>query len=324
MFTLEPVLVPEIGMVLDHASSLVSSLFNDGGFVLLGGGVKLAMAIGPAQFDDPIEAYLSRARKWHGNIDEQFQNIKDLHDVLANAKPAWDVPTGLVPELKGHITSLQTLIDKCNGASATQRDRTDRNSELKTTVSLCIVQIKFWAYGAYALGHLTTDDIHSMGFLLPGERGGHRARAEANVVQAEVKASVLSASSVRIVVDQAADKNAGQVAHGWPTGIKHVLIAITTDNGKTEVYRGITSRLHNKIDIPEGFAGKMFIVKAAFLKHTNDKPEFLAETTFTMPFTFDDLAKMIEQQHEADLEEHRLEVERLVEENRVLKMGVKS
>jgi hypothetical protein len=194
-------------MMLDQTSSLVSSLFNDGGLVLLGGGVRLAMAIGPAQFDDPIEAYLSRV--------------------------------------------------------------------------------------------------------------------EANVVQAEVKANVLSASSVRIVVDQAADKNAGQVAHGWPTGVKHVLIVITTDNGKTEVYRGITSRLHNKIDIPEGFAGKMFLVKAAFLKHTNDKPEFLAETTFTMPFTFDDLTKMIEQQHEADLEEHRLEVERLVEENRLLREGKK-
>jgi hypothetical protein len=86
------------------------------------------------------------------------------------------------------------------------------------------------------------------------------------------------------VIDRSADENAAQVAHGWPEGGHNALLVITADDGKTEVYRQMTTRL------PDGSHGKQFIVKASFLKHVNDEPRFSNEPTFSMPLTTENLA----------------------------------
>jgi hypothetical protein len=75
-----------------------------------------------------------------------------------------------------------------------------------------------------------------------------------------------------VVIDRSAGENAAQVVHGWPSGVKHALIVITAVDGRKEVYRQLTTRLHNDIRMPDGSHGKQFILKAAFLKHVDDKP----------------------------------------------------
>jgi hypothetical protein len=181
---------------------------------------------------------------------------------------------------------------------------------LKSTVGLCLLRVKIWAYAAYAAGELTADEVHLLGFLLPGETGGHHARAEATDVVAEVKVTVINADFIRVVIDQSAGENAAQVAHGWPAGVRNAMIVITAADGKTEVYRQLTTRLHNDIRMPEGSHGKQFIIKAAFLKHVNDEPRFGNEPTFSMPLTTEDLVAALDKQHHEEFEAQSQEVER--------------
>jgi hypothetical protein len=65
------------------------------------------------------------------------------------------------------------------------------------------------------------------------------------------------------------------------------------DDGKTEIFRQMTTRLHTNIQMPERSHGKIFIIKASFLQHINDKPRFGNEPTFSMPLTTADLVAAI-------------------------------
>jgi hypothetical protein len=309
-----------VGTLSSTVFTFVSSLFNGGLVFAAGGGItSLAMAFGPTLYDDAPEAYLAMLKKWHGSIDDKLSNIMHVYDVLSdNPKPAWDIPTGLVAELKAHITALQALIAKCRDADATAKDRMERNTELKTTVSLCIVQIKIWALHAYTSGFMTIDELHRFGFILPGEGGGDHRRGAATDVKVEVKSSVLAANKILVVIDQAADKDVAKVVHGWPQGVRYALIVITTEDG-TEVFHKVTTRLYNRIELPNDSHGKMFLVKASFLKHPDDTPYFSKTDSVTMPYLVEDIAKMLEKQHEEEVENHRLEVERLEAEIKALK-----
>ncbi|MDR1223091.1 MAG: hypothetical protein LBL07_09495 [Tannerella sp.] len=193
---------------------------------------------------------------------------------------------------------------------ASTADRTLRNSLLKSTVGLCLLQVRIWAYGQFSAGILTADDVHLLGFLLPGENGGHHDRTEATDEVAEVKVKVINEDNIRIVIDRSAGENAAQVAHGWPEGAHNALLVITAADGKTEVYRQMTTRLHNDIRMPDGSHGKQFIVKASFLKHINDEPRFGNEPTFSMPLTTEDLAAALDRQHHEEFEAQMREVER--------------
>jgi hypothetical protein len=134
------------------------------------------------------------------------------------------------------------------------------------------------------------ENIENVVNLLPGEASGHHDRTEATEAIAEVKVKVVNEDFIRVVIDQSSGENAGPVIHGWPPGVKIALIVITATDGKTEVLRQLTTKLHNNIEVPAGSHGKQFIIKAAFLRHIDDKPHFGSEPTFTMPLTTEDLA----------------------------------
>jgi hypothetical protein len=157
---------------------------------------------------------------------------------------------------------------------------------------------------------MTADDVQLLGFLQPGETGGRHRRTEATDVVAEVKVKVINEDFIRVVIDQSAGENAAQVVHGWPDGVKNALTVITSADGKTEVYRQVTSRLHNDIRMPDGSHGKQFIIKAAFLRHVDDEPRFGNEPTFSMPLTTEDLAAALDRQHHEEFEAQLQEVER--------------
>ena len=291
---------------------LISSVNTIFDLVLADGGVVFAMsAIAAAVVAGNIsEGILANIRKWHGNIDEQFANIDNVVSIIQAHQPAWSISSDLLAELTSRRDQLQTLISKCRGTTGSTADRNLRSALLKSTVGFCLLQIRTWAYAQYIGGVLTAEDVHQLGFLLPGESGGYRGRAEATDVIAEVTVRIINEDNIRVVIDQSGGENAALVAHGWPHGVKQALIVITAADGKTEVYRQMTTRLHNDIRMPDGSHGKQFIIQASFLKHVNDEPRFGNQPTFSMPLTTKDLAATLDHQHHEDYEAHIREVER--------------
>jgi hypothetical protein len=310
MNNLVEITIQLVNMIFDHANMFLSSL-SDGGFLSAAdSGVTVAFALGAVVYGSVTEGVLASIRRWHGSIDEQFSNINNLVTVVTSHQPAWSMPPDLLQQLTGNRDRLQELINKCRTNLASAAARELRNPLLKSTVGLCLVQVKIWAYGEFSAGIMTADDVHLLGFLLPGETGGHHDRTEATDVVAEVKVKVVNEDFIRVVIDQSAGENAAQVVHGWPNGVKNAMIVITAADGQTEVYRQFTTRLHNDIRLPDGSHGKQFIIKASFLKHINDEPRFGNEPTFSMPLTTEDLAAALDQQHHEEFEAQIREVER--------------
>jgi hypothetical protein len=262
------------------------------------------------------------ARQWHGSIDEQFANIENLITTILAHQTAWGNPPQF-DQLTDCHTQLTTLIPKCRTAAASSLDRSHRNILLKTAVGLCVSQVKLWAYGIYneTPDVLTLEDLHALGFLLPGETGGHHGRTEATDSLAEVKVDVLSADMIRIVIDQAASEQAALTAHGWPKGVRLALIVITDTITGQVVYRHSVNRLHSEIQMPEGSHGRQFVIKAAFLKHLDDAPKFGPQPTFTMPHSTEDLIRTLDRQHHEAYEAHIREAERHRREIENLRSG---
>jgi hypothetical protein len=300
------VLVALVSAVIDQVCVFFSSLSDAGILSVAGSSVTFAFA-----FAAPVpEGILANARRWHGRIDEQFGNLDNLVKTIQAHLPAWDISAQLVAVLVDRRDKLGQLILKCRSTTGSQVDRIERDALLKEAVGICLIQVKFWSYGQYANGLLSAEDVHTLGFLLPNEAGGHHSRTEAIDVVAEVKARIVSDSIVRLIIDQAAGANAGPVLHGWPPSVRHALIVITASDGVTEVHRQITTRLHNDIRMPDGSHGKQFIAKASFLRHVDDEPRFGNQPTFSMPLTTEDLAAALDHQHHEEYEAHVREVER--------------
>jgi hypothetical protein len=314
MNILTEILITLVISIFDHVSMFLSSLSDIAALSAAGSGITLAFAAG-ALASLP-ESVLAAVRRWHGTIDDQFDNIDNLVNLIMAHQPAWVIPEELILQLTGNRDQLRTLISKCRTTAGSPADRLLRNTLLKSTVGLCLLQVKIWAYAEFAAGVLTADDVHLLGFRLPGEVGGRHDRTEATDVTAEVKVSVVNEDVIRVVVDQSAGENAAQVVHGWPHGVKNALIVIYAADGKTEIYRKFTTHLHNEIRMPANSRGKLFIIKASFLKHIDDEPLFGNAPTFSMPLTTNDLAIILDRQaheeyeaHVQEVEKHRQEVE---------------
>jgi hypothetical protein len=256
--------------------------------------------------DIPAEA-LAAARRWHGTIDEQFSNIDNLVTTI-QGHPSWGTPS-VFSQIVANRTQLIALISKCRSTQGSTSDRGLRNILLKMTVGLCLAQVKAWVFTQYYNNIISLNDVHMLGFLLPGETGGHHGLSVATDVVAEVKINIISADVIRVIIDQAAIENAAPVRHGWPVGVHQALIIITADDGVTEVLRIMTTRLHNDIQMPPGSHGKQFIAKASFLKHVGDNPRFGPEPTFSMPLTTEDLVAAHDRQHHEDFEAYIREIE---------------
>jgi hypothetical protein len=291
----------------DQVSLFVSSLSEVDYFLIVGGGIALA-AGGVITHGTLLEGVLADAKKWHGSIAEKLSNVDNLVNVLDTAMPSWGVPADLLSRLKGERAEMQRLISKCLTKSASQNDRIDRDSQIKLTIDMCLNEVRLWAYGAFGAGLITADIVHKLGFLLPGEASRHRDRSEATDATAVATTRVISADVVRVVIDQADAKDAAKVVHGWPKGVKNALIVIA-DEHKKEVYRTITTRLHNDITMPEGSHGKLFYIMASFLKHVDDEPRFGPQPSFTMPYRTEDVVDLLDKQREEEAEQHRLEAE---------------
>jgi hypothetical protein len=230
-----------------------------------------------------------RIKQWHGTIDEQFDNLNSLVEIITAHQPLWTIATPLLREITDARDQLLATIAKCKSPSGSLEDRMRRDTLLKEAVDMCLKKIKLWAYGLYDDGILTADDVHLLGFLLPFEHGRGHEKTEATNVVALLKALVISSGMVRFTVDQSDDKNAALVSHGKPKGVKFVLLHITSEDGQTVVLHQAFSKLHNDIKMPDDAHGKTFIAKAAFLKHIEDEPRYGKEVFFTMPKNIGDI-----------------------------------
>jgi hypothetical protein len=259
-----------------------------------------------------MESFRESFRRWRGGIDDRFVNIDSLTRSIVEQQKKWNVPEEIVTRLTEECAKLHKLIIDCNGSAASSVDRMHRNTLLKTLTGYCRSNVRIWAYGQYKAGVMTADDVHQLGLLLPGEQGGRRSRHEPTDELANVKAKPINGDFVRIVLDRSTAENAAQITHGWPRGVRHALIVILSADGSTEIVRRMTTRLHNNITLPPGSHGKLFLVKAAFLKHVDDNPLFGNQTVFSMPRDTTDLAAEISRINET--ERLRLENERLYAE----------
>ncbi|MDR2764725.1 MAG: hypothetical protein LBB90_06800 [Tannerella sp.] len=318
METLLPLSILMAGARSGLADLFFATLADWESLLSAGGVLSLAFALGTVTYANIPDKVLANIRRWHGSIDEQFDNIDSLVNTLQANQTKWSFPQTLLQQLIDSRDQLAALIPKCRSNYGSSADRTLRNSLLKTTVGLCLTQVKSWTYAQYYAGVLTIDDVHLLGFFLPGETGGRHGRTEPTDVLAEVKVTVINTDFIRVVIDQATGENAARVAHGWPPGVRHAVIVILATDGVTEVLRQLTSRLYNDIQMPDGSHGKQFIIKAAFLKHVDDMPRFGPEPTFSMPLTTEDLAAALDRQHHEnfeaqlrEIEHHRREVEQL-------------
>jgi hypothetical protein len=251
---------------------------------------------------------LANAKRWHGSIDDQYTNIDNVV-VAATENPGWGMPTDMLTKLTERRDTLRALISKCRNSTASQDDRADRNFLLKATVGYCVTQVKVWALGLYMADVITLRQLNSLGFLAPGQTAGYRGHSEATRIKAEVKVKILGADLIRVIVDQSSEEDAAHVVRGWPHGVRQVLIVILAADGTTEVLRKMSSHLFNDIRMPDGSRGKQFIIKAAFLKHLDDEPNFGDQPTFSMPLQTEDLVAALDRQHHEDFEEHLREVE---------------
>lgn len=251
---------------------------------------------------------IANAKRWHGSIDDQYTNIDNVV-VAATANPGWGMPADMLTDLTGRRDTLRALISKCRGPAASQNDRAERNLLLKATVGYCVLQVKVWALGQYVAGVITLDQLNSLGFLAPGQTAGYHGRTDASDMTAEVKVKILGPDLIRVIVDQSSEEDAAHVVRGWPHGVRQVLIVITAADGTTEVLRKMSSHLYNDIRMPDGSRGKQFLIKAAFLKHVDDEPNFGNQPTFSMPLQTEDLVAALDRQHHEDFEEHLREVE---------------
>ncbi|MDR1681265.1 MAG: hypothetical protein LBS12_05735 [Prevotellaceae bacterium] len=265
-------------------NALVGELFPD-----IGSGVTLAFALGVVTRNDIPGGVLTNIHRWRGKITNKFAGINNLVTVLGAHLTPWDVPMTLYNTLLENRNALDALIRKCRSNDGSATDRLMRNTLLKTTIGLCRSQAKAWAINAYYAGVLTIDDVHLLGFFVPGETSGAHARQEATDSVPEVKTKIINMDYVRVIIDQARDENAGPVQRGWPKGVRYAQIVIFAADGTTEIFRQMTTRLHTDIRMPEGSHGRHFLVMAAFLKHVNDAPRYSAQMTFSMPISTSDL-----------------------------------
>jgi hypothetical protein len=267
----------------------------------------LLFAAAPITYSNIPAEVLATSRRWHGTIDEQFGNIDNVV-VTIQGHSAWGTPP-VFSQIVTNRTQLMTLITKCRSPQGSAADRGLRNLLLKTTVGLCVGQVKIWAFLQYFNNVMTLNDVHTLGFLLPGESGGRHGRAEATNVLAEVKITIINADMIRVIIDQASDDNAALTVHGWPPGVRQAVIVITASDGVTEVIRHYTTRLHNDIRMPSGSHGKQFLAKASFLRHIDDDLRFGPQPTFSMPLTTEDLVSTLDRQHHEEFEAHLRDVE---------------
>jgi hypothetical protein len=274
---------------------------------------------------DLNEEISNNARQWHGGRKKQFFMIDNLFNKIILHKSEWHIPIDVIDYLTDKYAQLDELMKKCSSIDGSTADRRHRETLLKSMVKYCLSRVKFLVLGLYSEGFMTHEDIHDLGFLVPGEAGGDRKRKEPTKEIPLVKFKIVNEDAVTIIVDRSIVEDAAKVGISWPRGVKFALIIILASDGTTEIMRTITTTIYNDIRMPAGSHGKQFLVKCAFLVHANDKPLFGTEQIFSMPSTTQDLIISLEEkkqknledpirkieQHLLEIEQHRLEIERL-------------
>jgi hypothetical protein len=248
-----------------------------------------------------------------------MSNISNVLDRLKAHAADWKVPEEFLDQLTENYQKLVGLVDKCSKSTGSSAERTMRNSLLKNTVGFCLSHIKSWTFAQYYNGTLSMDDVHLLGFFLPGETGGHRSRKDPTKATVAIKALVTQMDTICVIIDHSYAENAALVMHGWPMGVHNAVIVIYAADGKTVLLRVMTTRLHTYITLPKEVRGKQIVIAAAFLQHVDDLPRFgEIQPALTMPLTTNDLINHLDRQHEEEeaarsqaVDSHREDVERL-------------
>jgi hypothetical protein len=232
----------------------------------------------------------------------------------------------MIDYLTDKHAQLDALMKKCASIDGSTADRRHRNALLKSVVGYCLSRVKFFVLGLYSEEVITREDVHDLGFLVPGETSGFRRRKDPTTEIPQVKVKIVNEDAITVIVDQSVDEDAAKVVRGWPRSVKFALIVIFAIDGVTEIIKTMTTKIYNNVRLPEGSHGKQFLIKVAFLVHVDDEPLFGTEQIFSMPSTTQDLIATLDKQSNENFEarvqeteQHRLEIERLQAELKKLK-----
>jgi hypothetical protein len=249
--------------------------------------------------DDAPDAIYAHVQRWYGTMREKFTNINDLVNFII-AHPALPVDAEFFPRIKALRDEIDELMKKSESNLGTLVDKALRNARIHEAVDLCRHRGQAWAHEMHALGNMTAEEVHAIGFLLLGEGAGRHERNPPTKEIALIKATPYNEDYVSIVVDKSDDKNAGPVKHALPDGVRYILIRVLSGDGNTELVRKMSTRVHNDLHMPEGSHGKQFIATAAFLAHVDDEPHFGNQVVFSMPLTAADMIAQLKAELEAE------------------------
>jgi hypothetical protein len=146
MNILMEILIPLVSTIFDHTVETwhAASILLDAAILsVAGSGVTLAFALDALAYLP--EGVLTSVRRWHSSIDDPFANIDNLVTTIAAHQPAWVLPGTLITQLTANRDELQTPINKCRSTAGSAADRMLRNTLLKSTVGLCLLQVRVWA-----------------------------------------------------------------------------------------------------------------------------------------------------------------------------------
>ncbi|MDR1414174.1 MAG: hypothetical protein LBI96_00005 [Odoribacteraceae bacterium] len=237
------------------------------------------------------DSVLAHLHGWTKSIDSKFYNIDHLSKTLVTLRPLVPVPQAIITYFADNLESLQDLISTCKSSAGSADLRRKRDILLGEMVDFCLVTVRIFLYEMFDTKVMTAEQIHELGFLLPHEKVGGSGRSKPTDAIAAIKVVIKGLDAVEIVFDYSAGKNAGEVRSGWPKGVRHGIIVILSEDGRTEILRLATGKLHNTIMMPPETRGKLLIAKVAFLKHLDDIPVYGEEPMFMMPKTTEDASR---------------------------------
>jgi hypothetical protein len=273
-----------------NGNPVFTSYFERGTFFLPEGDILPVCAFSAATTGNIMESIRGSMRLWRGGIEDKLTAIANVVGILGEHKADWPLPEGMLESLTDSLKKLEPMISHCKSTGSSTVDREQRNRLLADTVKYCRNNVKFWALDQYTSDVIKLEDVHNLGFMLPGETGGKHSRKEPTGAIAHVQVVSLNEDFIRVVIDNATAENAYRTVSGWPAGVRNALIVIYSIEEKREIIRLMTGRLKNTIQMPEGSHGKQFIIKAAFLRHVDDTPRFGNEPMFSLPLTISDFA----------------------------------
>jgi hypothetical protein len=189
----------------------------------------------------------------------------------------------MVTTVTGWYTTLLALQQQADAPDANNIVRGYRKKKFKEMLMYVLGEVRAWAISATAVTKkMSLEDLNDLGFALPGQFGGHHDRKAPYDGIAEVNAKVDAMDSILITVDNAENKLGNRTKGSKPENIRIVLYTVADENGEP-IEHIINTHSQIQVKVDSKYRGHILFVRAAFLAHPNDLPNFNEPVIVSMP-----------------------------------------